>query len=57
MDDPIPTFSYLVSRIVERHPNLAYLHVTEPRVAGSVERDVQEGEVRYPIPIPIGAWN
>ncbi|KIY72419.1 NADH:flavin oxidoreductase/NADH oxidase, partial [Cylindrobasidium torrendii FP15055 ss-10] len=34
MTDPKPTFAYLVSRIKERYPNLAYLHVVEPRVDG-----------------------
>ncbi len=33
MQDPIPTFSYFVSEIKRRHPDLAYLHVVEPRVA------------------------
>ena len=33
MEDPIPTFTHLVSRL----PNLAYLHVIEPRIAGSAE--------------------
>ena len=46
MKDPIPTYSYLVKEIATRFPNLAYIHVTEPRVSGSVERDIQEGEVR-----------
>lgn len=30
MVDPIPQFTYLVKRIVEKHPNMAYLHVVEP---------------------------
>ncbi|KAK0447217.1 hypothetical protein EV421DRAFT_1929079 [Armillaria borealis] len=33
MQDPVPTFSYFVSEIKRRHPDLAYLHVVEPRVA------------------------
>jgi len=33
MKDPKPTFVYFVSQAKERFPNLAYLHVTEPRVA------------------------
>ncbi|KAF9814668.1 hypothetical protein IEO21_04963 [Rhodonia placenta] len=32
MKDPRPTFSHLVSCLVERHPNLAYIHVIEPRI-------------------------
>ncbi|PBK86412.1 FMN-linked oxidoreductase [Armillaria gallica] len=33
MQDPVPTFSYFVSEVKRRHPDLAYLHVVEPRVA------------------------
>ncbi|KAJ8518945.1 hypothetical protein ONZ45_g4030 [Pleurotus djamor] len=33
MDNPKPTFSYLVSQIRERLPDPAYIHVIEPRVA------------------------
>ncbi|KAF7421212.1 hypothetical protein PC9H_011733 [Pleurotus ostreatus] len=33
MEDPKPTFSYLVTQIRERFPNLSYVHVVEPRVA------------------------
>ncbi|PBK85284.1 FMN-linked oxidoreductase [Armillaria gallica] len=39
MDDPVPTFSYLVTKIGQRHPDLAYLHVVEPRVSGTITRD------------------
>ncbi|KAG0697551.1 NADH:flavin oxidoreductase/NADH oxidase [Suillus ampliporus] len=35
--DPIPQFSYLVHQL--RKHNLAYLHVTEPRVSGSLDVD------------------
>lgn len=45
MDDPIPTFSYLIQQIVERHPNLAYIHMIEPRVNGPGDRVAKEGEV------------
>ncbi|KAI0063307.1 NADH:flavin oxidoreductase/NADH oxidase, partial [Artomyces pyxidatus] len=30
MPDPIPTFSALVTKIVENHPDLAYIHLIEP---------------------------
>ena len=30
MDDPRPTFSYLVEQLKQRFPNLAYLHVVSP---------------------------
>ncbi|KIK69105.1 hypothetical protein GYMLUDRAFT_153135 [Collybiopsis luxurians FD-317 M1] len=39
MLDPIPTFSYLVSRLKDLHPKLAYLHVIEPGVAGAAYED------------------
>ncbi|KAJ3486693.1 hypothetical protein NLI96_g4051 [Meripilus lineatus] len=44
MKDPMPTFRYLVSEIARRYPNLAYLHVTEPRVTGDHDREAGEGE-------------
>lgn len=34
MPDPRPTFAYLVTALRDKHPKLAYLHVTEPRVGG-----------------------
>ncbi|KAJ7042341.1 hypothetical protein C8F04DRAFT_1219320 [Mycena alexandri] len=34
MDDPKPTFAHLVSQIKKSHPDLAYLHVVEPRISG-----------------------
>ena len=45
MEDPKPQFSYIVEQIKKRHPNFAYLHLIEPRVAGNMDRSVQEGEV------------
>ena len=39
MEDPKPTFAYFVSQAKERFPNLAYLHATEPRVAGIEDND------------------
>lgn len=32
--DPIPTYTYLVSRVRSLFPDLAYLHSTEPRIDG-----------------------
>ena len=29
MEDPKPTFSYLVEQLAQRHPDLAYIHVVE----------------------------
>ncbi|SJL17669.1 related to NADPH2 dehydrogenase chain OYE2 [Armillaria ostoyae] len=39
MEDPIPTFSYLVAKIGQHHADLAYLHVIEPRVNGTETRE------------------
>ncbi|KAF9022976.1 FMN-linked oxidoreductase [Hymenopellis radicata] len=39
MENPIPTFTYLVTQLRERHPDLAFLHVVEPRVSGSADAD------------------
>ncbi|KAH9945547.1 NADH:flavin oxidoreductase/NADH oxidase [Amylocystis lapponica] len=44
MADPEPTFSYLVERLVEKHSDLAYVHVIEPRVSGAADRNVLQGE-------------
>ncbi|KAJ3970908.1 NADH:flavin oxidoreductase/NADH oxidase [Lentinula raphanica] len=35
MTDPVPTFRYLVTKIKEDLPELAYFHVVEPRINGS----------------------
>ena len=34
MANPIPQFSYFVKELKSRHPDLAYIHVVEPRVHG-----------------------
>ncbi|KAF7419211.1 hypothetical protein PC9H_001797 [Pleurotus ostreatus] len=44
MADPIPTFSYFVKTLRERHPGLAYLHVVEPRANGVVTVEKKEGQ-------------
>ncbi|CAL1711105.1 unnamed protein product [Somion occarium] len=44
MKDPVPTFTYFVSRLAQLHPTLAYLHVVEPRAAGADDRVPKEGE-------------
>ncbi|KAF7341391.1 FMN-linked oxidoreductase [Mycena venus] len=41
MTDPIPTFSYVISQLALRHPELAYVHLVEPRISGgSTRQDV-----------------
>jgi len=32
MKDPVPTFTYYINQIIQRHPDLAYLHATEQRI-------------------------
>ena len=47
MADPIPTFTYLVTKALERHPDLAYLSVVEPGVGGGADIEALSGEVRF----------
>ncbi|KAH8823039.1 hypothetical protein DL96DRAFT_1616488 [Flagelloscypha sp. PMI_526] len=45
MENPGPTFFHLVQELTKRHPEMAYLHVVEPRVRGRIihaEVDVPE---------------
>ncbi|KAI0744498.1 NADH:flavin oxidoreductase/NADH oxidase [Earliella scabrosa] len=44
MLDPVPTFTYLVSRLAADHPKLGYLHVVEPGLAGGATVQVKAGE-------------
>ncbi|OCH85978.1 FMN-linked oxidoreductase [Obba rivulosa] len=44
MDDPVPQFSHLVERLRKQHPDLAYLHLIEPRTTGDRDREVRQGE-------------
>jgi NADPH2 dehydrogenase len=46
MIDPVPTFSYLVKQLAERHSTLGYIHVIEPRMHGATDHGAVEGEVR-----------
>ena len=41
MEDPIPTFTYLVTQLRDLYPNLAYIHVVEPRIAGNIEESTE----------------
>lgn len=49
MADPRPTYTYLIQQILQRHPDLGYLHVTEKRldspmeVAAATDEFVTEG--------------
>ncbi|KAK0210089.1 hypothetical protein DFS33DRAFT_1402133 [Desarmillaria ectypa] len=42
MKDPKPTFAYLVSQIKEKHPDFAYIHVVEPRIVGTSDRNLDD---------------
>ncbi|KAG8685939.1 hypothetical protein FRC09_014450 [Ceratobasidium sp. 395] len=46
MKDPVPTFSYVVKELVKRHSELAYIHFTEPLVAGDSDSDPAHGNAR-----------
>ncbi|PBK87345.1 FMN-linked oxidoreductase [Armillaria gallica] len=39
MKEPKPTFAHLVSQIKTQHPDLAYLHIIEPRIFGNFDRE------------------
>ncbi|KAG9126322.1 hypothetical protein FRC07_003921, partial [Ceratobasidium sp. 392] len=48
MRSPIPTYSYIISEIARRHPNLAYIHMIEPGIESITEgkpQDLDEGVV------------
>lgn len=35
MEDPLPTFTYLVEQMKEKYPNLAYLHSVDAKAFGN----------------------
>lgn len=39
MEDPIPTFSYVVKELAKHHTDLAYIHFVEPVVSGDNDAD------------------
>jgi len=43
-EDPVPTYSHLVSELRRRHPDLAYIHVVEPRVDGIMDKELHDSE-------------
>ena len=57
MEDPVPTYTYLVNQLSELFPDLAYLHVVEPRISPNGEDKVASpGQVHmvifYVLPCP-----
>ena len=43
-EDPRPTYGYVARTILERHPDIAFIEVLEPRIAGGGTREPKEGE-------------
>ncbi|KAK9686899.1 hypothetical protein K7432_014984 [Basidiobolus ranarum] len=41
-ETPVETFSYLTTQIQNQHPNMAYLHFVEARIAGNADVDAKE---------------
>ncbi|KAL1712792.1 hypothetical protein EV715DRAFT_213011 [Schizophyllum commune] len=46
MEDPIPQFTYFVKELKARHPDFAYIHLVEPRVVGTENRDEKDIDPR-----------
>ncbi|CAE6500886.1 unnamed protein product [Rhizoctonia solani] len=42
MRNPIPTYTYIISELVERHPELAYIHMIEPGINSAENGTTQE---------------
>jgi NADPH2 dehydrogenase len=42
MEDPVPTFSYVVKELAKRHTDLAYVHFVEPVVAGDSDQKLNQ---------------
>ncbi|KAF8190891.1 hypothetical protein BJ912DRAFT_316140 [Pholiota molesta] len=45
MKDPIPQFTHIIQSLKDSHPNLAFLHLVEPRIAGAGDADKSHSEV------------
>jgi hypothetical protein len=41
MADPIPTYSYIISELVKRHTELAYIHMIEPGIESNADVPVE----------------
>ncbi|CAE6480663.1 unnamed protein product [Rhizoctonia solani] len=52
MEDPVPTFSYVIKELAKRHTDLAYVHFVEPVVAGDSDQKVDQahdtGSAKHP---------
>ncbi|KAK9362017.1 hypothetical protein V1504DRAFT_450143 [Lipomyces starkeyi] len=48
MKDPYPQFEYFVSKLQELFPDLAYVHMVEPRAAGNNDQIPEDGDTTEP---------
>ncbi|CAG8604738.1 4150_t:CDS:2 [Acaulospora colombiana] len=46
MKDPIPTFEYLIQELHDGFPQLAYIHLVEPRIAGDKDGREKDPEIK-----------
>lgn len=44
MEAPMPNFDYFVKQLAEKHSDLAYVHLVEPRFNGFGNKEAQEYE-------------
>ena len=56
MEDPLPTFTALVERVRDAHPNFAYIHVVEPRVDGIIDSDLSDENRTHSNEVLRKAW-
>lgn len=45
MSDPLPQFTHIVQALKDQHPDLAYLHLIEPGIAGAGDADDSRAKV------------
>ncbi|KAF8302568.1 putative NADPH2 dehydrogenase chain OYE2 [Clavulina sp. PMI_390] len=43
MDDPIPTFTYVIQKIKELYPAFMWIHMVEPRISGVDDDPIEAG--------------
>ncbi|KAF8980712.1 hypothetical protein BDQ17DRAFT_1438830 [Cyathus striatus] len=47
IDNPVPQFAHFASTLKDTHPDLAYLHVPEPRIDGIYGKKHSESDARF----------
>ena len=45
MEDPIPTYTHIVQKLLERHPSLAFLDLVEPGAKGAGDGEALPDQV------------